>query len=68
MNPEDLLRTQACPSATWVFFIDRMGPDTYCVRRGREVSLVDTETLKSLLNQIRLGVVHDVGGDDVAGA
>jgi len=59
--------TLACPNVAWIVLIDRFGDDTYALRRGGEVSLVDTGTLKSLLNQL-LGVHREMGGDDVAGA
>lgn len=56
------------PPPTWIFSIDPLGPDTYALRRGGEVSLVNTTTLKKFLRQQQLGVFHDMGGDDVAGA
>lgn len=64
MNLDDDHRTQACPGATWVFVIDRVGTDTYALTQDGEVSLVDGATLKKRLMQI-IGGWHGLGGDDV---
>ena len=67
MNHDDPPETQARLDATWVFLIDRLGPDTYALTQGGEVSLVDGATLKKRLMQI-IGGWYELGGDDVGRA
>jgi hypothetical protein len=65
---EDGWRSQACKDATWAFFIDRLGADTYALRHKGEVSLVDAVMLKKFLSQLLLGGRSELGGDDVGRA
>lgn len=67
MSPDDLPGTQACSGATWVFLIDRVGPDTYALQVEGEVSLVDGFGLKMFLLQV-IGDWYGLGGDDVGRA
>lgn len=67
MNQDDLPETQACPSATWVFLIDRLDQDTYALTRPGEVSLVDGFGLKMFLLQV-IGDWYELGRGDVGGA
>jgi hypothetical protein len=68
MNPDLFPETQVCAHATWVFAVDQLDGDTYILRHMGEVSLVDTQMLKTFLAQLLIGVPRVLGGDDVAGA
>ena len=64
MNQDDLPETQVCDHATWAFLIDRLGPDTYAIRRPGEVSLADGFGLKMFLLQV-IGDWYGLGRGDV---
>ena len=64
MNQDDLPQAQVCSGVTWVFLIDRLGPDTYALRREGEVSLVDSFGLKMFLLQV-IGDWYGLGRGDV---
>ncbi len=59
---------EACDKATNIMLFHSMGRGVYALETSGEVSLVDKETLLSLLRQRLGGGANEVGGGSVAGA
>lgn len=62
MSPEHSPKAQV--QHAWAFTIDRLGPATYAVYQGRDISLLTLEELRMFLHRY-LGGNNGLGGGHV---